>query len=150
MNDYLDIEKLYMKFLNKEISYNEKIRDFEDSLTFNEEVREKSQVFMEIENKINKLINHWNYLIIWIKKGFALVLKYDGRGYDDLDDQWVYLDNKFYLIDLRNNKYFDVSKVIEFLMGDYYIAEFRESDIFKFYKLDVDDILLWIFDKHVL
>jgi Skp family chaperone for outer membrane proteins len=143
LNNYLKEERLYIKFLNGKIDYNEDIKDFEDDLIFSKELKYKSWIYRKIKRYIKKLLNSRKFKIIWIKRGFVLVMLYKDKDYDNYNKEWVYLNNAFYLIDLRNKRMFDVSKKISKILKSVYIDEFREDNIYTVYdKVDVSDLLI--------
>ncbi|MGC9133612.1 MAG: hypothetical protein ACP5GJ_04395 [Nanopusillaceae archaeon] len=137
LNNYLKEEKLYLDYLNGKIDYNKDIKDFEDDLIFSDELKYKSWIYRKIKRYIKKLLNSRKFKIIWIKRGFVLVILYKDKG-DFGNGKHVYFYNKFYLIDLRNNKIFDISKKL-----NEYIDEFRDDDIFDMYdNIDIDKLLI--------
>ncbi|MGC9133233.1 MAG: hypothetical protein ACP5GJ_02435 [Nanopusillaceae archaeon] len=142
LNNYLKKEKLYLDYLNGKIDYNDDIKKFEDDLIFNDELKYKSWIYGKIKRYIKKSLKSRKFKIIWIKRGFVLVILYKDIGYFSNGKQ-VYFNNKFYLIDLRNKKVFDVSKKIGKDLRHLYINEFRDDDMFYMYNnVDVSDLLI--------
>ncbi|MGC9133609.1 MAG: hypothetical protein ACP5GJ_04380 [Nanopusillaceae archaeon] len=100
------IEK-YLKYLNKEIEYDEEIKGIEEWM--NKGGFKNSKLMRIIKDKIKSILNNKNIKLFWFGNGMILVMVYENKYFYR---GWIYENNKFYVIDLRNNKYMDVSNFI--------------------------------------
>jgi len=134
-----ELKELYIKFLNKEIDYDKKIEEFEETITKNHTLKHKLRITKIISNKIRKIINIKNFSLVWVKHGFALIVVYQKKYFDKY---WIYENNKFYLIDLRNNKYFDVSEKIRRFEENDLTKRMISDNLYGLKWADLEDLLI--------
>ncbi|MGC9133611.1 MAG: hypothetical protein ACP5GJ_04390 [Nanopusillaceae archaeon] len=109
--------KKYLKYLNKEVDYNEEIENIESLLNrvyykgdyhLSDDIY---KLYALIRKKVRMVINQKNIKYIKIDHGILLIMTYKYNFSDESDI--IYEKNKFYLIDFRNNKVMDISNTIE-------------------------------------
>ncbi len=140
LDRYLNKENLYLKFLNGEIELNDAIEDYEYDLIFDGYEKRRSGVLRKIRMRVKKLLNGKKFIIVWIKKGFVLVACYENKYYNR---GWHYENNEFYLIDLRNNRVYNMTEKIREVAGVRFIDDLDEvDDIYDLWeKVELDELL---------
>ncbi|MGC9133235.1 MAG: hypothetical protein ACP5GJ_02445 [Nanopusillaceae archaeon] len=100
--------KLYLDYLNGKIDYSKEIKDIEGWLS-DTKLKYSKKVREFIKGKIEGLLNNKNIKIFKIENGIALVMTYEDKYFKG---GWNYENNKFYLVDIRNGNYKDISNII--------------------------------------
>ncbi|MGC9079813.1 MAG: hypothetical protein ACP5G1_03695 [Nanopusillaceae archaeon] len=129
-----EILNKYLKFLEKEIDYNREIEEIEallNSAYFKETYHTRDydiyKVAIFIENKVIDMINNDNIKFFRIDHGFVLIMTYKEENRDK--GYTIYKKNRFYLIDLRNNKIIDISNIIAKKHGNRVLKRIDEYDL---------------------
>jgi hypothetical protein len=129
----------YLKYLNKEVDYNEEIKNMEDALN-DYHIRKKYYNFMRLlKQKVKEIINNNNVRLFRIQNGMILVMIYENK---EFNQGWNYYNNKFYLVDLRNRNYKDISNIIKDEYYNKYDVDISKKilDLDNEYKDIVEDL----------
>ncbi|MGC9133232.1 MAG: hypothetical protein ACP5GJ_02430 [Nanopusillaceae archaeon] len=114
----------YLKYLNKEIDYDEEIKNVENALN-DYRVRKKLYSFMNLlKKKVRKIVNDDNVRLFKIQNGIVLVMVYESKNFNQ---GWNYYRNKFYLVDLRNKKYIDITNMLKEKYYDKYNVDITKQ-----------------------
>ncbi|MGC9133234.1 MAG: hypothetical protein ACP5GJ_02440 [Nanopusillaceae archaeon] len=140
MNKLRELEDYYLKFLDKKGDYDFVVRQFENEIINGYITKYKYRITKIIKDRIKKIINDNNFSLIWIKNGFALIVNYRDKYFEN--GEWVYIDNAFYLIDLRNKGVFDVSKKIDEFVEKTATKEISSYNFNMLKRLKLEDLLI--------
>ena len=141
-----EIFKKYLQFLNKEIDYNKEIGEIEGLLNvayyrknYDDDIY-KLAIF--IERKIKDMIKEDNILFFRIDRGILFIMVYKDENNDK--GYTIYKNNRFYLVDLRNNRVMDVSKIIENRYGNKILKKLEDDYNlwFKLHNMVIYDLLV--------
>jgi hypothetical protein len=132
--------KLYLDYLNGKIDYNDDIKDIEGWLS-DTKLKYSKKVREFIKSKIESILNNKNIKIFKIDNGMILVMVYKDK---EFKGGWKYKNNKFYLVDLRNGNYKDISNIItKKVDSENNILELLEPDeIYKVENINIIELLV--------
>ncbi|MGC9079810.1 MAG: hypothetical protein ACP5G1_03680 [Nanopusillaceae archaeon] len=127
-----ELENKYIEFLNKKLEYSDEIKNFEEWLNSIQQ-KDKYKVVKYIKEKI-KALGFNKFKILKIENGRVFILTYENRYFRH---GWNYENNRFYIIDLRENNIIDVSDKI----GDAYKELVDYDKVYDFSNIDMNKLL---------